>query len=101
MSTLSTLDALEAEAIYIFREVAAQFERPLLMYSIGKDSSAMLHLARKAFSPGRLPMPVLHIDTRWKFAEMIAVPPGRGAPPGAGLARAHQPRRRGAQHQPV
>jgi sulfate adenylyltransferase subunit 2 len=72
MNTLSALDGLEAEAIYIFREAAAQFERPLLMYSIGKDSSALLHLARKAFSPGRLPMPVLHIDTRWKFAEMIS-----------------------------
>ncbi len=68
---MNHLDILEAEAIYILREVAAQFERPLLMYSIGKDSSALLHLARKAFSPGKMPIPLLHIDTRWKFSEMI------------------------------
>jgi sulfate adenylyltransferase subunit 2 len=69
---LSHLDRLEAEAIYIIREVAAQFRNPVMMYSIGKDSSALLHLARKAFSPARLPFPVLHIDTMWKFREMIA-----------------------------
>ena len=68
----SHLDTLEAESIYIFREVAAQFERPVLMYSIGKDSSVLLHLALKAFYPAPLPFPVLHIDTRWKFREMIA-----------------------------
>jgi sulfate adenylyltransferase subunit 2 len=66
------LARLEAESIYIFREVAAAFERPVLMYSIGKDSSALLHLARKAFHPSRVPFPVLHIDTTWKFREMIA-----------------------------
>src|SRR5688572_3755555 len=66
------LAALEAESIYIFREVAAAFERPVLMYSIGKDSSVLLHLARKAFSPSKIPFPVLHIDTTWKFKEMIA-----------------------------
>ncbi len=63
--------ALEAESIEILREVAASFERPVLMYSIGKDSSVLLHLARKAFYPSRIPFPVLHIDTTWKFREMI------------------------------
>jgi len=66
------LQALEAEAIYILREVVGQARAPVLMYSIGKDSSAMLHLCRKAFFPGRLPFPVLHIDTLWKFREMIS-----------------------------
>ncbi len=65
------LDRLEAESIHIFREVAAQFERPVLLYSIGKDSSVLLHLALKAFHPAPLPFPVLHIDTTWKFREMI------------------------------
>ena len=62
---------LEAEAIYIFREVAAEFDKPVLLYSIGKDSSVLLHLARKAFFPSPLPFPLLHIDTTWKFREMI------------------------------
>ena len=66
------LDTLEAESIYILREVAANFERPLLLYSIGKDSSVLLHLARKAFFPAKLPFPLLHIDTGWKFKEMIS-----------------------------
>ena len=66
------LDRLEAESIYIFREVAAQFDRPVLLYSIGKDSSVLLHLALKAFHPAPLPFPVLHIDTTWKFREMIS-----------------------------
>src|SRR5712664_3512429 len=66
------LDQLEAESIYIFREVAAQFERPVILYSIGKDSSILIHLARKAFYPARPPMPLLHVDTTWKFREMIA-----------------------------
>lgn len=69
---LSHLKLLEAEAIFVLREVVAQCERPVMMYSIGKDSSVMLHLARKAFFPGRLPFPLLHIDTTWKFREMIA-----------------------------
>jgi sulfate adenylyltransferase subunit 2 len=68
----SNLKSLEAESIYIFREVAASFERPVLMYSIGKDSSVLLHLALKAFYPSKLPFPLLHIDTTWKFREMIA-----------------------------
>lgn len=66
------LKALESEAIHVFREVAAEFERPVMLYSVGKDSSVLLHLARKAFYPGRIPFPLLHVDTGWKFAEMIA-----------------------------
>ncbi|RUO65922.1 sulfate adenylyltransferase subunit 2 [Pseudidiomarina planktonica] len=69
---LTHLQQLESEAIHIFREVAAQFEQPVMMYSVGKDSSVLLHLARKAFYPGRIPFPLLHIDTTWKFQEMIA-----------------------------
>lgn len=69
---LTHLERLEAESIEIFREVAASFERPVMMYSIGKDSSVLLHLARKAFFPSRVPFPLLHIDTTWKFSEMIA-----------------------------
>jgi sulfate adenylyltransferase subunit 2 len=69
---LSHLEALESESIEILREVAATFERPVMMYSIGKDSSVLLHLARKAFFPGRIPFPLLHIDTKWKFRDMIA-----------------------------
>jgi sulfate adenylyltransferase subunit 2 len=69
---LSHLDELEAEAIQILRETAASFERPVLMYSIGKDSTVLLHLALKAFRPGKPPFPLLHIDTTWKFREMIA-----------------------------
>lgn len=70
--SLTHLDKLEAEAIYIFREVAAECERPVMLYSIGKDSSVMLHLAIKAFYPEKPPFPFLHIDTSWKFGEMIA-----------------------------
>jgi sulfate adenylyltransferase subunit 2 len=66
------LKALENESIHIFREVAAEFERPVMLYSIGKDSSVLLHLARKAFYPGRVPFPLLHVNTGWKFREMIA-----------------------------
>jgi sulfate adenylyltransferase subunit 2 len=66
------LDELEAESIYILREAVAQTKWPVLLFSIGKDSCAMLHLARKAFHPGPLPFPVLHVDTKWKFREMIA-----------------------------
>jgi sulfate adenylyltransferase subunit 2 len=68
---LSHLDLLEAEAIHIFREAAAQFARPVVLYSIGKDSTVLLHLARKAFYPLKPPFPLLHIDTTWKFREMI------------------------------
>jgi sulfate adenylyltransferase subunit 2 len=66
------LDTLEAESIHILREAAACFENPVLLYSIGKDSSVLLHLARKAFAPAKSPFPLLHIDTTWKFREMIA-----------------------------
>jgi sulfate adenylyltransferase subunit 2 len=66
------LRQLEAESIYIFREVISQFERPVLLYSIGKDSSVLLHLAMKAFHPAKLPFPLLHVDTKWKFREMIS-----------------------------
>src|SRR5437764_13561862 len=68
---LSHLDLLEAETIHIFREVAAEFARPAMLYSIGKDSSVMLRLAEKAFYPGKIPFPMLHIDTSYKFPEMI------------------------------
>ncbi|MGH6857400.1 MAG: sulfate adenylyltransferase subunit CysD [Methylocella sp.] len=66
------LRRLESEAIFIMREVAAEFQRPVMLYSIGKDSSAMLHLAQKAFFPSKPPFPLLHVDTTWKFREMIA-----------------------------
>lgn len=71
-SRLTHLQSLEAEAIHILREVVAEIERPVMMYSIGKDSAAMLHLARKAFWPGPLPFPLLHVDTTWKFRDMYA-----------------------------
>ncbi len=68
---LSHLKELEAEAIHIIREVAAEFENPVMLYSIGKDSSVMVRLAEKAFAPGRVPFPLMHIDSKWKFKEMI------------------------------
>ena len=70
---LTHLEELEAESIEIFREVAAEAERPVMLYSIGKDSAVMLHLARKAFFPGPLPFPLLHVDTTWKFKDMYAL----------------------------
>ncbi|MFT4994766.1 MAG: sulfate adenylyltransferase subunit 2 [Paraglaciecola sp.] len=69
--TVSHLKQLEAESIHIFREVAAEFDNPVMLYSVGKDSSVLLHLARKAFAPGKIPFPLLHVDTTWKFHEMI------------------------------
>ncbi|HZO12213.1 MAG TPA: sulfate adenylyltransferase subunit CysD [Polyangiaceae bacterium] len=69
---LTHLRQLEAESIHIIREVAAEFEKPVMLYSIGKDSSVMVQLARKAFHPGPVPFPLLHIDTKWKFRDMIA-----------------------------
>ena len=69
---LTHLKQLEAESIHIIREVAAEFEKPVMLYSIGKDSSVMVRLAQKAFHPGRLPFPLLHVDTTWKFREMTA-----------------------------
>jgi len=69
---LSHLQELEAESIHIIREVAAEFQKPVMMYSIGKDSSVMLHLAAKAFAPAKIPFPLLHVDTQWKFRDMYA-----------------------------
>lgn len=69
---LTHLQQLEAESIHIIREVAAEFDNPVMMYSVGKDSAVMLHLARKAFYPGKIPFPLMHVDTTWKFKEMIA-----------------------------
>jgi len=85
LSRRSHLRALEAESIHIFREVAAEFRNPVMMYSIGKDSSVMLHLAMKAFQPGRPPFPLLHVDTTWKFREMIAFRDRRAAELGVDL----------------
>jgi sulfate adenylyltransferase subunit 2 len=70
--SLTHLKQLEAESIHIIREVAAEFQNPVMLYSIGKDSSVMVRLAQKAFHPGRLPFPLLHVDTTWKFREMTA-----------------------------
>ncbi|GHE80439.1 sulfate adenylyltransferase subunit 2 [Thalassotalea profundi] len=69
---LTHLQKLEAESIHIIREVAAEFDKPVMLYSVGKDSAVLLHLARKAFAPGKIPFPLLHVDTTWKFKEMIA-----------------------------
>lgn len=68
---LTHLKQLEAESIHIIREVAAEFDNPVMLYSIGKDSAVMLHLARKAFYPGKPPFPLMHVDTTWKFKDMI------------------------------
>lgn len=68
---LTHLQQLEAESIHIIREVAAEFQNPVMLYSIGKDSSVMLRLAQKAFFPGKIPFPLMHVDTRWKFHDMI------------------------------
>jgi sulfate adenylyltransferase subunit 2 len=83
------LDRLEAESIHILREIVAECARPVLLYSIGKDSAVLLHLARKAFSPGPLPFPLLHIDTGWKFRAMYALRDRVAAIPGVEL-RVHQ-----------
>ena len=72
LDSVSHLRRLEAESIHIFREVAAEFKNPVLLYSIGKDSSVLLHLAMKAFYPAKPPFPLMHVDTTWKFKEMIA-----------------------------
>ncbi|GAM59709.1 sulfate adenylyltransferase [Vibrio ishigakensis] len=68
---MTHLKQLEAESIHIMREVAAEFDNPVMLYSVGKDSSVMLHLAQKAFAPGIPPFPLMHVDTTWKFKEMI------------------------------
>ena len=85
MSGLSYLDRLEAESIHILRETAAEAKRPVMLYSIGKDSAVMLHLAKKAFAPGPLPFPLLHVDTCWKFQDMYALRDKIAAEPGIRL----------------
>lgn len=85
ISENAVLDVLEAEAINVFRETAAAFRNPVLLYSIGKDSSVLLHLAIKAFAPAPIPMPVMHVDTTWKFSEMIAFRDQRAAELGLDL----------------
>ncbi|UWX03798.1 sulfate adenylyltransferase subunit CysD [Pseudoxanthomonas sp. NC8] len=104
---LSHLDRLEAESIHILREVAAEFQNPVMLYSVGKDSSVLLHLLLKAFAPALPPIPLLHVDTRWKFREMIAFRDRRATETGVdlrvhinpdGIAHGHrsdQPRRHG------
>src|SRR3546814_4578704 len=83
--TRSHLDRLEAESIHILREVAAEFQNPVMMYSVGKDSSVLLHLLVKAFHPARPRIPLLHVDTGWKFGEMIALRDRRAADTGMEL----------------
>jgi hypothetical protein len=90
------LKRLEAESIEIMREVAAEFRNPVMLYSIGKDSSVMLHLALKAFHPSPPPFPMLHVDTTWKFREMIARPPLESQ-----ADRPHQQGRHRPRHRPV
>ena len=85
LPSLTHLDRLEAESIHILREVAAEFQRPLLLYSIGKDSAVLLHLLLKAFEPAPPPIPLLHVDTGWKFREMIAFRDQRVADAGVQL----------------
>ena len=85
MRALTHLDRLEAESIHILRETVAEAERPVMLYSIGKDSAVMLHLAKKAFFPGALPFPLLHVDTGWKFRDMYALRDQVAAQPGIRL----------------
>ena len=85
LPSLSHLDRLEAESIHILREVAAEFRNPVMLYSVGKDSSVLLHLLLKAFHPARPPIPLLHVDTTWKFREMIAFRDRRVAETGTEL----------------
>ena len=85
MAASSYLDRLEAESIHILRETVAEAKRPVMLYSIGKDSAVMLHLAKKAFAPGPLPFPLLHVDTTWKFRDMYALRDKVAAEPGIRL----------------
>ena len=85
MPQLTHLDRLEAESIHIMRETVAEARRPVMLYSMGKDSAVMLHLARKAFFPGPLPFPLLHVDTNWKFRDMYAMRDTVAAQPGIRL----------------
>ena len=91
MRSLTHLDRLEAESIHILRETVAEAERPVMLYSIGKDSAVMLHLARKAFFPGPLPFPLLHVDTTWKFRDMYALRDKVAAADGVALIVYHNP----------
>jgi hypothetical protein len=95
---LTHLRALEAESIEILREVAASFDRPVMLYSIGKDSSVLLHLARKAFFPSRIPFPLLHIDTTWKFKRDDRLPRQDGGRIRSRPDRPYQSARRGVRH---
>ncbi len=88
---LTHLQRLEAEAIHIMREVVAECEKPVMLYSIGKDSAVMLHLAMKAFYPAKPPFPFLHVDTTWKFREMIAFARCRRRSGWASTCWSHQP----------
>ncbi len=91
VSVLTHLQSLEAESIHILREVVAECERPVMLYSIGKDSATMLHLARKAFHPGPLPFPLLHVDTTWRFRDMYAMRDQVAATPGVTLLMHRNP----------
>ena len=97
---MTHLDRLEAESIHIIREVAAESEKPVMLYSIGKDSAVMLHLALKAFYPSRLPFPVLHVDTTWKFRQMIEFRSKVAKDFRSGFDRTHQPGRSGTRNWP-
>ena len=100
-AALTHLERLEAESIHIMREVVAECERPVMLYSIGKDSAVMLHLALKAFYPAKPPFPLLHVDTTWKFREMIEFRDRMAQRARPRAARPQQPRGRRAGHQPV
>ena len=100
-AALSHLQRLEAESLHILREAVAEAQRPVMLYSAGKDSSVMLHLARKAFFPAPPPFPLLHVDTGWKFRAMYELRDRAAAAAGMELDRPPQPRGRGEGHQPV
>ena len=91
LTALTHLQRLEAESIHILREVVAEAERPVMLYSVGKDSAVMVHLARRAFYPGPLPFPLLHVDTTWKFRDMYALREKMAATPGVRLLVHHNP----------
>jgi sulfate adenylyltransferase subunit 2 len=101
ITSLTHLQRLEAESIHIMREVVAEADNPVMLYSIGKDSAVMLHLALKAFHPAVPPFPLLHVDTRWKFRDMYELSRPHGGRDRHGPAGAHQPRGRGEGHQPL
>ena len=90
--SLTHLERLEAESIHILREVVAEAERPVMLYSVGKDSAVMLHLARKAFYPAPPPFPLLHVDTTWKFRAMYELRDRAARESGHGAARPPEPR---------